>query len=312
MKIEDYLNTLPESILSGQNVQLSTETFKEIFNFVNLGTDDVFYHLGCGDGTGLVVAREEFTAKKVIGIDNSQEKIDAAKKICSEKKMNDVKIICNDVVNENTFDHPYYIKGKGWCSYSPQLTKERYDMDAGLLEVGDICYQRNLDGELEEVEVSFIREDRKEVQTYIIEVKNFNTFFANGILTHNKDGTTEYGYSMCGRQSCFLPDQLINMADGASKKIGDIEIGDMVKGWDEATDTVKKSVVNEIQIKSHYDVYELHLENGKVLKPTGNHPFLTKDKGWTTIDGHDPNHAGGSGHLEVGDSVLDINKLHYR
>ena len=86
MKIEDYLNTLPESILSGQNVQLSTETFKEIFNFVNLGNNDVFYHLGCGDGTGLVVAREEFTSKKVIGIDNSQEKIDAAKKICSEKK----------------------------------------------------------------------------------------------------------------------------------------------------------------------------------------------------------------------------------
>ena len=104
MKIEDYLNTLPESILSGQNVQLSTETFKEIFNFVNLGNDDVFYHLGCGDGTGLVVAREEFTAKKVIGIDNSQEKIDTAKKICLEKNMNDVKIICNDVVNENIDD----------------------------------------------------------------------------------------------------------------------------------------------------------------------------------------------------------------
>ena len=104
MKIEDYLNTLPESILSGQNVQLSTETFKEIFNFVNLGNDDIFYHLGCGDGTGLVVAREEFATKKVIGIDNSQEKIDAAKKICSEKNMNDVKIICNDVVNENIDD----------------------------------------------------------------------------------------------------------------------------------------------------------------------------------------------------------------
>ena len=66
MKIEDYLNTLPESILSGQNVQLSPETFKEIFSFVNLGNDDVFYHLGCGDGTGLVVAREEFEAKKII------------------------------------------------------------------------------------------------------------------------------------------------------------------------------------------------------------------------------------------------------
>ena len=80
MKIEYYLNTLPESILSGQNVQLSVETFREIFNFVNLGSDDVFYHLGCGDGTGLVVAKEQFTAKKIIGIDSSQEKIDTAKK----------------------------------------------------------------------------------------------------------------------------------------------------------------------------------------------------------------------------------------
>jgi hypothetical protein len=45
----------------------------------------------------------------------------------------------NDVVNENTFDHPYYVKDKGWCSHSPNLTKERYDIDTNLLEVGDIC-----------------------------------------------------------------------------------------------------------------------------------------------------------------------------
>ena len=104
MKIEDYLNTLPESILSGQDVQLSTQTFREIFKFVNLGSSDVFYHLGCGDGSGLVVAKEEFCAKKVIGVDNSKEKINAAKKMCAEKKIDDVKIVCNDVVNENIDD----------------------------------------------------------------------------------------------------------------------------------------------------------------------------------------------------------------
>ena len=104
MKIEDYLNTLPESILSGQDVQLSVETFREIFKLANLGSDHVFYHLGCGDGTGLVVAKEEFGAKKVIGIDNSQEKIDSANKTCSEKNVSDVKIVCNDVVNENIDD----------------------------------------------------------------------------------------------------------------------------------------------------------------------------------------------------------------
>jgi len=78
LKIEDYLNTLPESILSGQNIQLSKQSFREIFKFARLDKDHIFYHLGCGDGTGLAIAKEEFGAKKVIGVDNSKEKIDSA------------------------------------------------------------------------------------------------------------------------------------------------------------------------------------------------------------------------------------------
>ena len=53
----------------------------------------------------------------------------------------------NGVVNENTFDHPYYVKDKGWCSYSPNLTKERYDINTESLEIGDVCYFNN-NGEL--------------------------------------------------------------------------------------------------------------------------------------------------------------------
>ena len=69
---------------------------------------------------------------------------------------------------------------------------------------------------------------------------------------------------------------------------------------------LETSIVNSTNRRLHDDVYELHLESGKVLKPTGNHPLFT-DKGWTTIDGHSPNHAGGSGYLKVGDKVFDIN-----
>ena len=68
MKIEEYLNTLPESIMSGQDVQLPDKTFQEIFKFAKLGKNDIFYHLGCGNGRVLVVAREEFDVKKVIGL----------------------------------------------------------------------------------------------------------------------------------------------------------------------------------------------------------------------------------------------------
>ena len=85
MKLEEYLQTLPKNVLSGEDVQLPEKTFRDIFKFVGLGKNDVFYHLGCGNGVGLAIAKEEFNAKKVVGIDNSKEKIDAAKK-CYLKK----------------------------------------------------------------------------------------------------------------------------------------------------------------------------------------------------------------------------------
>jgi hypothetical protein len=92
----------------------------------------------------------------------------------------------NDVVNENTFDHPYYVKGKGWCSHKPELTMERYNIgQIEQLKLEDICYHNN-GGELEEIEVISIEENWGEVQTYIFELDNNNTFFANAILVHNK------------------------------------------------------------------------------------------------------------------------------
>ena len=104
MKIEDYLNTLPESILSGQDIQLSKQTFREIFKFVRLNKNDIFYHLGCGDGTGLVIAKEEFSAKKVTGVDNSKEKIDSANELLNEKNILDVNTVLDDVTNVNIDD----------------------------------------------------------------------------------------------------------------------------------------------------------------------------------------------------------------
>ncbi len=101
MKIEDYLNTLPESILSGQNIQLSKQSFREIFKFARLDKDHIFYHLGCGDGTGLAIAKEEFGAKKVIGVDNSKEKIDSANELLNKKNILGAEIIFDDVSNVN-------------------------------------------------------------------------------------------------------------------------------------------------------------------------------------------------------------------
>ncbi len=73
MKIEEFLESLPQNIVSGDEVQLPDKSFREIFNFVDLGKDDVFYHLGCGNGIGIALALEEFGVNIAIGMDNDRK-----------------------------------------------------------------------------------------------------------------------------------------------------------------------------------------------------------------------------------------------
>jgi len=96
MKIEEYLETLPENLLSGEDVQLPEKSFHEIFKFVNLGENDIFYHLGCGDEKGIELAVNEFKVKKAVGIDNNSEKIKQAKKNLKEKNTK-ADLICQNV-----------------------------------------------------------------------------------------------------------------------------------------------------------------------------------------------------------------------
>jgi 16S rRNA A1518/A1519 N6-dimethyltransferase RsmA/KsgA/DIM1 with predicted DNA glycosylase/AP lyase activity len=97
LKIEEYLSTLPKSILSGEEIQIPPDTIREIFRFINLEKNDTFYHLGCGNGTSLTIARQEFDVKNAIGVDNSEKMISAAKKMIDEKNISNIKVIKQDV-----------------------------------------------------------------------------------------------------------------------------------------------------------------------------------------------------------------------
>ena len=101
MKIEEYLASLPQSVISGQDVQLPDRTFREIFRFTQLNKDDVFYHLGCGNGKGIAIALEEFSVKKAVGIDNDKEKIASAKKLLEERKISDGILHCDDILESD-------------------------------------------------------------------------------------------------------------------------------------------------------------------------------------------------------------------
>ena len=103
MKIEEYLKSLPENIVSGEDVQLPEKSFRDIFNFSNLGKNDIFYHLGCGDGKGIALALKEYNVKKAIGIDNNPDKIKQAKDILNRDHLSG-DLICEDIQNVDISD----------------------------------------------------------------------------------------------------------------------------------------------------------------------------------------------------------------
>ncbi len=97
MKIEDYLSSLPSSIISGEDVELSDKTLRDIFSFVELSKNDIFYHLGCGSGKSISISLQEFKVKKAIGIDNNNDKITQAQKFLDEKHISNGSFRCQDI-----------------------------------------------------------------------------------------------------------------------------------------------------------------------------------------------------------------------
>ena len=84
--------------MSGEDVQLSDDAFRDIFNFIGLNENDVFYHLGCGDGKGVSIASKEHKPKKSIGIDIDEEKISSARKSFSGEN---TEFLCENIVESD-------------------------------------------------------------------------------------------------------------------------------------------------------------------------------------------------------------------
>lgn len=115
----------------------------------------------------------------------------------------------NDIKNINTEDHPYYVKGKGWCSFKPELTFQRYGLEALQLKEGDICFYYK-DGELLEIKIVEIISLDIEVKTYnLTEIENSNNYFANGFLVYNESenlkNTSKVPLNKNGQKVMFKP-----------------------------------------------------------------------------------------------------------
>ena len=104
MKIEEYIKSLPDNIISGDDVQLPERSFRNIFEFLELDENDIFYHLGCGDGKGIFIARNEFHVKKAVGIDNDTKKIQQANDHGKKIKLDRWEFFCEDILTAKMDD----------------------------------------------------------------------------------------------------------------------------------------------------------------------------------------------------------------
>ena len=97
VKIEEFLKSLPNNIISGDNVQLPEYSFRRIFKFLDLNEKDIFYHLGCGDGKGIAIASEEFNVKKAVGVENNKENIQQAEKLLKKKNLKNIELLFENI-----------------------------------------------------------------------------------------------------------------------------------------------------------------------------------------------------------------------
>ena len=80
MELDEFLSTLPQSIVTGEAVSLPDSVVCKILKFVKLKKGDVFCHLGCGKGNAVAIAAKEFGVKKSIGIDLDKATVAKARK----------------------------------------------------------------------------------------------------------------------------------------------------------------------------------------------------------------------------------------
>jgi trans-aconitate methyltransferase len=69
LDIKEFISSLPESVVKGDSVALSDGAVRRVFKFAELSEQDVFYHLGCGDGNAVALAAREFKVKKSVGVE---------------------------------------------------------------------------------------------------------------------------------------------------------------------------------------------------------------------------------------------------
>jgi Ataxin-1 and HBP1 module (AXH) len=107
--------------------------------------------------------------------------------IDSVKHRNLVRITFSDLTaSENTADHPYWVKNKGWCAVNPASALRNNGIRVQPLIPGDTCLKLT-GNHISELTVKSITGLTGEAMTYnISHLQKFHSWFANGILVSDE------------------------------------------------------------------------------------------------------------------------------
>lgn len=129
--------------------------------------------------------------------------------------------------------------------------------------------------------------DQRFTGTLKIEIARDNGAGAAGLIVatgyYEGDAWVQYVASGGGGGGCFTGNMLVLMADGSEKRIAEIVEGDMVVALAD-DNSFAKAKVGKVMIPRLCNVYEIKLNNGKVIETTAEHPFKTVGGQWVNID----------------------------
>ncbi len=95
MRINDFISTLPRSVINGDTIRLPDNVFRKIFDLASLNKNDVFYDLGCGNSNAIYIASLEYKVKKAIGIE--KRKILVGETLKKNRRIKNVVVINDDI-----------------------------------------------------------------------------------------------------------------------------------------------------------------------------------------------------------------------
>ncbi|TLX91700.1 MAG: SAM-dependent methyltransferase [Thaumarchaeota archaeon] len=121
MKINDFISTLPRSVINGNTIRLPDNVLRRIFELARLNKKDIFYDLGCGNSNAIYIASREYKVKKAIGIE--KRKIAVRETLKKTQGIKNVVVINEDIRRVDLSDGNVFL----FWFHDDKITKKMTD-----------------------------------------------------------------------------------------------------------------------------------------------------------------------------------------